>query len=281
MHFYFEVNASENGRMGKELRVKNRKCLLVFCAMLLTLFLAPIHAYAHIPCMCNNPPDKCTCFIQLGDKGLAVERIIEKLQEQGYVNSVKKKEFTLEIQKAVIQFQSDHNLECTGWMDDETLNALLANVLPNESSKHSEHYWDGIYYVPTDGGIRFHSDPYCSGMLHPRMISGVNAESLGLKHCGWNSCVKCSLLTYSSLGLTPRDLPEEYYAEEEYGANTASVRTLSSDAESEYIGNKKSHIFHYNTCKSAADMSEKNKVQLVSREEAIEKGYRPCNRCNP
>ena len=108
------------------------KRFLAFFVAFVTLFLISIPAYAHIPCMCDNPPDQCTCFIQLGDKGLAVEKIIQRLKDIGYLKkSVKKKEFTPEVKQAVLQFQADNDLECTSWMDDETLNALLADVLPD------------------------------------------------------------------------------------------------------------------------------------------------------
>ena len=250
--------------------------------ILITLFSITVHAYAHIPCRCNNPPDQCTCFIQLGDKGLAVEKIIERLKRRGYLGqSFKEKKFTPEVKQAVLQLQKDNGLECTGWMDDETMDALLSGVLPDELIKHTVSFWEGIYYVPTDGGIRFHSDPLCCGMSNPRMISGVNAVCLGLQHCGWDSCIQTTPLTYSFLGLTPRELPAAYYVAEEE-KNTASQRALSSDfTESEYIGNKKSHVFHWNTCSSVNKMNEKNKVGLASREEAIDQGYRPCGICNP
>ena len=48
-----------------------------------------------------------------------------------------------------------------------------------------------------------------------------------------------------------------------------------------YIGNKKFKKFHYASCSSVKDMKEKNKVELNTREEAIEKGYVPCKNCNP
>ena len=48
-----------------------------------------------------------------------------------------------------------------------------------------------------------------------------------------------------------------------------------------YIGNKNSKKFHYASCSSVKDMKEKNKVELNTREEAIEKGYVPCKNCNP
>ncbi len=52
-------------------------------------------------------------------------------------------------------------------------------------------------------------------------------------------------------------------------------------AEMYYIGNKSRMRFHYPDCKSVADMKEKNRVILMSREEAIEKGYKSCGECHP
>jgi competence protein ComEC len=46
-----------------------------------------------------------------------------------------------------------------------------------------------------------------------------------------------------------------------------------------YIGNKNSKIFHYYTCFSLP--IEKNRVYFEKREEAMEAGYKPCQRCNP
>ena len=259
------------------------KRFLAFCLVLVSLFSIILSAYAHIPCQCNNPPDQCTCFIQLGDKGLAVERIIERLKEKGYLNkSAKKTEFTQEVRQAVIKLQTDNNLECTGWMDDETLDALLFGILPVEDERHSIEFWDSICFVPTDGGKKHHSDPTCSGMFNPRMISRVNARSLGIEPCGKNTCKKTPALTYTMLGLTPRNLPDEYFAEEEEKVNLVLQRFLpSDDIESVYVGNKNSHVFHRSTCGSASSMSEKNKVAFSSREEAIDAGYKPCGKCSP
>ncbi len=58
-------------------------------------------------------------------------------------------------------------------------------------------------------------------------------------------------------------------------------RSLPGTDGVQYIGNKKSQKFHYPTCRSVAQMSEKNKVEFFSREEAIERGYKPCGECNP
>lgn len=48
-----------------------------------------------------------------------------------------------------------------------------------------------------------------------------------------------------------------------------------------YIGNANSKVFHHPGCGSVKQMSEKNKVCLSSRDEAIASGYRPCQKCNP
>ena len=49
-----------------------------------------------------------------------------------------------------------------------------------------------------------------------------------------------------------------------------------------YIGNKKSKKFHYPTCSSVGSMNESNKLYFEgSRNELIEMGYVPCQRCHP
>ena len=48
-----------------------------------------------------------------------------------------------------------------------------------------------------------------------------------------------------------------------------------------YVGNKNSHVFHLPTCSGAKSMSEKNRVELKSRDEAIAQGYTPCSMCDP
>ena len=63
---------------------------------------------------------------------------------------------------------------------------------------------------------------------------------------------------------------------------TPPERSLpSDDKESVYIGNKNSYVFHRETCNSVKNMSEKNKKEFHTRNEAIEEGYKPCNKCNP
>lgn len=47
-----------------------------------------------------------------------------------------------------------------------------------------------------------------------------------------------------------------------------------------YVGNKKSHKYHYSNCPSVEKMKEENKV-FASKQELINRGYFPCKRCNP
>lgn len=51
--------------------------------------------------------------------------------------------------------------------------------------------------------------------------------------------------------------------------------------EKEYIGNKNSKVYHNPDCSSVDKMSEKNKVILKNKEQAIEGNYKPCGSCNP
>ncbi len=276
--------------------MKERFRLLSFFVFLITLSSIFFSAVAYIPCQCNNPPDQCACFIQLGDKGLAVKLIISVLQAQGYVSErSSREEFTPEIRAAVVQFQSDHGLECTGWMDDETLNELLKDKLPDQTEKHSEKYWNAICYVPTDGGNKFHASPSCSDMSHPRVMTIVNARRLGVEPCGKNNCGQSFGKNQTSVPRT-RILPDDYYSDEDENDaffltsegklfDSATVRSLSTDETYDtdiiYIGNKNSHVFHQESCSSVKSMSDKNLVIFLTRDEAIEQGYEPCGRCNP
>ncbi len=48
-----------------------------------------------------------------------------------------------------------------------------------------------------------------------------------------------------------------------------------------YIANGKTKKLHYPACASVKDMSEKNKLFLFDRDEAVSLGLVPCKRCNP
>ena len=48
-----------------------------------------------------------------------------------------------------------------------------------------------------------------------------------------------------------------------------------------YVGNKNSFVFHRPECDGAKSMSDKNKIMINTREEALELGYHPCPQCEP
>ena len=262
--------------------------LFTFLVTVLALSSIIIQATALIPCMCGNPSDQCQCFIQLGDNGPAVKEIVEILINKGYLIKPRKKtEFTPEVKEAVIKFQNENSLEATGWMDDETIDALLFGILPDPSVKYEEERWSDIVFVPTDGGIRYHTIPDCCEMHHPRMITRVNAERLKIHHCGLKSdpyVSELSVLMFSSAGIGARIFPDEYYldASSDLPDDTVSNRSLlTDDVSGIYIGNKNSHVFHRDSCSSVKRMSEKNKIEFLSRDDAITAGYDPCKNCNP
>ncbi len=62
---------------------------------------------------------------------------------------------------------------------------------------------------------------------------------------------------------------------------TPSTDTSAETAVTEYpyVGNLNTKIFHKTTCSSVP--SESNSIWFTSREEAIEKGYTACGKCNP
>lgn len=60
-----------------------------------------------------------------------------------------------------------------------------------------------------------------------------------------------------------------------------STLTAKESSEYSYTGNLNSKIFHSNDCESLKDMSEKNKINFVKRDDAVLKGYTPCKSCNP
>lgn len=146
---------------------------------------------SYIPDDCGNTD--CTCFVQRGDTGGFVKGIIGLLKDQGYLDrKAKSAQFTEEVEKAVISFQTDNQLPPTGTMDDDTLTLLIWGMLPQDLDrvmpikKNDPATFPDTVYVPTDGGKKRHSKPECSDMYDPRKVSIRNAEALG-----YGACSKC------------------------------------------------------------------------------------------
>ena len=65
-------------------------------------------------------------------------------------------------------------------------------------------------------------------------------------------------------------------------ANSADREAPVESADCDYVLNTNTHRFHYPDCSSVQDMKARNKKEFTgSREELIEKGYRPCGNCKP
>lgn len=57
--------------------------------------------------------------------------------------------------------------------------------------------------------------------------------------------------------------------------------SIDTSVNAPYVGNRNSHKFHRSSCSSAGAMKVTNRVPLYTREEAIFKGYDPCQNCEP
>jgi DNA-entry nuclease len=64
--------------------------------------------------------------------------------------------------------------------------------------------------------------------------------------------------------------------------NSSGSASTSTEKGTTYILNTNTKVFHYPSCSSVSQMSEKNKKSYTgTRDGAIEQGYKPCGRCNP
>lgn len=51
--------------------------------------------------------------------------------------------------------------------------------------------------------------------------------------------------------------------------------------QNQYVGNKNSKKFHSSKCESLSAMNDNNKVYFTKRQDAVSKGYSPCQSCKP
>lgn len=71
-------------------------------------------------------------------------------------------------------------------------------------------------------------------------------------------------------------------AVESAGDESADREAPVESVDRDYVLNTNTHRFHYPDCSSVQDMKARNKKEFNgSREELIEKGYRPCGNCKP
>lgn len=100
--------------------------------------------------------------------------------------------------------------------------------------------------------------------------------------CTLTGCSTMSGIVLDKAEITPKPVQTEKSDFENKERRKIEEPTQIEAEKIEYIGNKNSYIFHYPYCPSVEQMKEKNKRPLsCTRDEAIERGYDPCGRCNP
>jgi len=57
------------------------------------------------------------------------------------------------------------------------------------------------------------------------------------------------------------------------------LKSLINEGEIRFGGNKQLKIYGTLSCKSGKRMKKENRVFFISKEEAINEGYRPCGHC--
>ncbi len=167
---------------------------LTLWLLLLALLGVPLAGFAEIECICGL--ESCSCFIQEGDEGIAVEGVIDALAAQGYLHSSKFAAFNKDVQSAVIKLQQKFGLPETGMIDDDTLSCLLWGMTAEELDDDDPKLLATLVWVPTDGGKRAHLKEECSGMHAPRLMTLRNAVTLGIAPCG--RCAKSLKLLLDS-----------------------------------------------------------------------------------
>lgn len=159
-----------------------KRKLLSILMLLILLLPRIVHASEKINCDCHSSP--CICFIQLGDEGPFVSKVIKLLKEKGYCGPKQKVSILDEgAVQGIKLLQEKYGLPQTGMLDDETLTLLIFGMLPEQLDQADPLSRGEMNWVPTDGGKKRHAKLSCSAMLDPRKVSVRNAEALEFENC--------------------------------------------------------------------------------------------------
>ena len=149
------------------------------------------------------------------------------------------------------------------------------------------------YYAENTGNhVLYRATPVFEG--NNLVASGVLLEAYSVEDKGRGVCF-CVFCYNAQPGVTinyatgdsslskviAMSSPGKYQIYTNAPEDTDTVRS-SDKAEYSYVLNKNTKKFHKTNCSSVSDMKEKNKEYFSgTRQEAIDKGYTPCKRCNP
>ena len=104
---------------------------------------------------------------------------------------------------------------------------------------------------------------YCYNVQPGVTIDYATGDSTGPEFTGSGACT-------ANAGNAQVTQPEATQA-----ADNSQMATAA------YIGNSNSMKFHKPDCPGVAKMSDSNKVEFSTRDEAVADGYQPCKQCNP
>lgn len=115
------------------------------------------------------------------------------------------------------------------------------------------------------------------------VAKGVHMEAYSVEDSG--AGISFNVYCYNiqpgiTIDYTTGDSAKSAYPPSEYDLNTESASDSSDECT--YILNNNTKRFHYPYCDSVNEMKEKNKEEYTgTREELIDRGYKPCGVCRP
>ena len=121
--------------------------------------------------------------LERGAKGEAVELLQERLIELGYLEGEPDGSFGPRTEAAVLAFQLAAELEETGIVDAETMEALLAEDAPLPTPEPQTNAGSGVMVWIPNTGQRYHTNKKCSGMKNPTYVTIEEAIRLGFTPC--------------------------------------------------------------------------------------------------
>lgn len=139
------------------------------------------------------------------------------------------------------------------------------------------------YVKETGNHILYRSTPIFEGTN--LLASGVLLEAYSVEDNGDGVCfnVYCyNVQPGISIDYATGDSAFAGAQQTEPPKQTEQSNSPAQDVESTYILNTNTKKFHYPSCSSVKQMSEKNKQTYTgSRDDLISQGYDPCKKCNP
>ena len=129
--------------------------------------------------------------LERGAKGEVVELLQERLIELGYLDGDADGAFGPKTEKAVIAFQSAAELEETGIIDVDTMEALFSEeaptpaptIKPTPKPKAKSNSGSGVMVWIPRTGKRYHRKETCSNMKNPSYVTIEEAKRLGFTPC--------------------------------------------------------------------------------------------------